>query len=638
MKTPNAGRILPIILAAIACANPSFAGSKVLIDFGNDESFRGVTTTSPDTNGKHWNSFKLGTFYTDLVDTTGSATTIDFGFDGSGQPVGTDSYNGPAGETDNPVSASDLADVEINAAALGDLGVNEAAIDYVSSTGGRFQLQGLDPLRRYRITFFGSSKFTTDEVSVYSVYDDSGFSNLIGTASLSIRDGASPWLHNQDQVAVIADLVPSSSGVLYVEFGGSGGNSGRINAMSIEDSPVEINGPTVLIDLGNDDSNRGVSVPGPDSNGNEWNSVRSGIYWTDLVDTAGNTTTIDFGFSTGVGSDSFNGPAGATSDPPTAGEIAATEIDGDVLGTLGVNEAAIDWVGGVDAGFEIAGLNPAGTYNLHFFGSKKYPTDGTTVYSVYDDSGLTNLIGETTLRVGKSGFANHNQSAVAVLRNLTPSAGGALYVSFVGESGNEGYLNALAVEVADTTAPEITITGDNPATVVWGDSYVDAGATALDDVDGVVAVTPGGSVDTSLLGSYAITYTATDGAGNVAQETRTVEVVLPANPTEPGPDGYSPLEKYALGAAGPDDSVERPVSSLSGGDLILTAVVRTNDPSLGVLGQSSIDLMGWTDLLVDPDGVVSSDQTGIPSGSERREFTLPGGGPERFLRLKVVSQ
>ncbi len=78
----------------------------------------------------------------------------------------------------------------------------------------------------------------------------------------------------------------------------------------------------------------------------------------------------------------------------------------------------------------------------------------------------------------------------------------------------------------DTTAPVITIKGNNPETVIQGDTYTDAGATATDDIGGTVAVTTTGSVDTSTVGTYTITYTAKDNAGNTATETRTVNVVL----------------------------------------------------------------------------------------------------------------
>jgi len=83
----------------------------------------------------------------------------------------------------------------------------------------------------------------------------------------------------------------------------------------------------------------------------------------------------------------------------------------------------------------------------------------------------------------------------------------------------------------DTTAPVITITGANPASVTVGSTYVDAGATANDAVDGVVAVTAVSTVDTKVVGSYTVTYSATDKAGNKATAVRTVKVVAAAGDT-----------------------------------------------------------------------------------------------------------
>ena len=71
----------------------------------------------------------------------------------------------------------------------------------------------------------------------------------------------------------------------------------------------------------------------------------------------------------------------------------------------------------------------------------------------------------------------------------------------------------------DQTPPVITIAGDNPATVELGTSYTDAGATANDAFHGDTPVTSSGSVDTSTVGSYTITYSATDKDGNTASAT-----------------------------------------------------------------------------------------------------------------------
>ncbi len=82
-------------------------------------------------------------------------------------------------------------------------------------------------------------------------------------------------------------------------------------------------------------------------------------------------------------------------------------------------------------------------------------------------------------------------------------------------------------EVADVAVPVITLAGSASLTLTTGDGYVDAGATATDDVDGditasIVTVNP---VNMDLAGTYTITYNVTDGAGNIgAEATRTVVV------------------------------------------------------------------------------------------------------------------
>ena len=72
----------------------------------------------------------------------------------------------------------------------------------------------------------------------------------------------------------------------------------------------------------------------------------------------------------------------------------------------------------------------------------------------------------------------------------------------------------------DSTAPVISVTSGTD-TVELGATWTDAGATA----DGGETVTTSGSVDTSTVGTYTITYSATDASGNTSSETRTVTVV-----------------------------------------------------------------------------------------------------------------
>ena len=85
----------------------------------------------------------------------------------------------------------------------------------------------------------------------------------------------------------------------------------------------------------------------------------------------------------------------------------------------------------------------------------------------------------------------------------------------------------------DTVAPVITLNGKNSMNIELNTTYIDAGATAMDDVDGVVAVVTTGVVDSTKVGIYTLIYEATDKALNTSSQTRTVEVINSSLPDQP---------------------------------------------------------------------------------------------------------
>ena len=80
--------------------------------------------------------------------------------------------------------------------------------------------------------------------------------------------------------------------------------------------------------------------------------------------------------------------------------------------------------------------------------------------------------------------------------------------------------------MSDTENPVITLTGDAEISVIQGSTYTEQGAIWADNKDGAGSATVSGSVDTSVVGTYTISYDYTDAAGNVATTVaRTVNVV-----------------------------------------------------------------------------------------------------------------
>jgi hypothetical protein len=82
------------------------------------------------------------------------------------------------------------------------------------------------------------------------------------------------------------------------------------------------------------------------------------------------------------------------------------------------------------------------------------------------------------------------------------------------------------VNVVDTIAPTITLNGANPMTVECHTGFTDPGATANDGCAGDLtsSITVSGTVDPNAVGSYALTYSVTDGS-HTTTTTRTVNVV-----------------------------------------------------------------------------------------------------------------
>lgn len=99
-----------------------------------------------------------------------------------------------------------------------------------------------------------------------------------------------------------------------------------------------------------------------------------------------------------------------------------------------------------------------------------------------------------------------------------------------------GAISFTSCKQDDITAPVITVTGGNtasqnlPSTAGSG-TWTNPAASATDDEDGDLStsITVSGTVDPNTAGTYTLTYTVSDAAGNTATETVTVSIVNSAD-------------------------------------------------------------------------------------------------------------
>jgi len=100
------------------------------------------------------------------------------------------------------------------------------------------------------------------------------------------------------------------------------------------------------------------------------------------------------------------------------------------------------------------------------------------------------------------------------------------------------------------------------------------------------------------------------------------------------------LGRYAIGGASSPTATNGipPVTLVDTNFLSITAIVRTNNPSLTVIGQATTDLaLGpWSTNSVTWSNTV--DQNGVPFGTARQIFSVPRTNSSQFLRLNSVLQ
>ena len=164
----------------------------------------------------------------------------------------------------------------------------------------------------------------------------------------------------------------------------------------------------------------------------------------------------------------------------------------------------------------------------------------------------------------------------------------------------------------DLIAPVITLDGSSSINLFIDDTYLEPGATATDDVDGDISdqiVIDATAVNTTVAGTYSVTYNVNDASGNAAVEiVRTVIVdtdpVIPnvapvANNDEVGPVQIGEIISFSVTGNDLDND----------DNLDPTNVLITSDPGEGV-------------ATVNPDGTIKYAHTGSTATTDTLSYTI----------------
>lgn len=277
-------------------------------------------------------------------------------------------------------------------------------------------------------------------------------------------------------------------------------------------------------------------------------------------------------------------------------------------------------------------------------------TPGTAVdltITVTDSSG--NLVQDNTSVALITDFGviseSGNTTNGVVHRTLTGIGKGTAHLTFSGLTAT----GDITIDFVDTTKPVITRLGVTPVAVQFREAYSDAGATAVDNIDGNItsSIVTVNLVDTSdaginvspinttdkIVATYIVTYDVDDASGNPAdQVTRTVNVI----------DTVAPVISITSDATS--------AGALKIGDTIIFTVTPTvTEPTATVSGSYNGQELTWstsdggatytaTYTVVEDDATQTSPLqiTGVTMTDEAGNISVPTSGSDVAKTIDAI--
>ncbi|MGB1501570.1 MAG: immunoglobulin-like domain-containing protein, partial [Flavobacteriaceae bacterium] len=216
-----------------------------------------------------------------------------------------------------------------------------------------------------------------------------------------------------------------------------------------------------------------------------------------------------------------------------AGATATDNYDGDLTSSIAiVNNVDTSTVGTYTVTYNVS--DASGNVAVPVTRTVNVVDTTAPVITLLGDTTVTIEVGTTYTDAGATATDNYDgdlTSSIAIVNNVDTSTVGTYTVTYnvSDASGNAADSVTRTVNVVDTTAPIITLLGDNPMTIEVGSTFTDPGATASDVGDGDLtsSIVITGSVDSNTIGTYTVTYNVSDASGNAAVPvTRKINVVL----------------------------------------------------------------------------------------------------------------
>ena len=223
-----------------------------------------------------------------------------------------------------------------------------------------------------------------------------------------------------------------------------------------------------LVDFGRNDvatgGNQGAITPSPDVNGNYWNNFNKEAFNSDtnsfdvpdnvsisgLVDVANVASGIGIQLLDSTGNNEWeaNGAANGGLLGPNAA----------LLGDLAIETATRDYFFTTQssASFVLNGLNPLGSYDLRFFGTRDTGGTRSTQYRATDANGatLSAVLQTSGAGSGSAAHPNGNDDDTVSILGLVPDGSNSITIDMLTITGGFSYVGIL--DITEHTVPEPT--------------------------------------------------------------------------------------------------------------------------------------------------------------------------------------
>ncbi|MCK0178724.1 DUF5011 domain-containing protein [Flavobacteriaceae bacterium S0862] len=240
------------------------------------------------------------------------------------------------------------------------------------------------------------------------------------------------------------------------------------------------------------------------------------------------------------------------------GAIATDNVDGDLTSSIAIGGDVVDG-------------NIAGTYIVKYnvsdsAGNAATEVSRTVIVAPDTEAPVITLIGASIINLNlgnlyteQGAIATDNvdgdlTSSIAIGGDAVDGNTAGVYIVTYNVSDAAGNAATEVIRtvnvIPDTTAPVITLLGSSTVDLNVGGTYIEQGATAVDNIDGDLTssiLIGGDTVDSNTAGTYMVTYNVSDAAGNVATEVIRMVIVADVPDTvvlhegffEVGWDGWS---------------------------------------------------------------------------------------------------